>query len=225
MIIFLPWIFKNIVLELINVLFLHLLSFCCIDYEITPKFPPQPKSLWIYSSTSDILPTSSFCTFSHGPRCCHMGTGSLLAWAWLTFGISFTSSQADLCLSFLLACPVAWISHVPLFGFQTLSLYSIFLVSWEREHVKYWNSKYLKKNPLEKSMPTHSSILAWRIPWTDDLVGYSPWGLKELDTTEWLARAQTHTHTQISKNVFRLLALTHMLLLSRFSRVWLCATL
>ena len=59
---FLPWIFKNIVLELINVLFLHLLSFCCIDYEITPKFPPQPKSLWIYSSTSDILPTSSLCT-------------------------------------------------------------------------------------------------------------------------------------------------------------------
>ena len=33
-------------------------------------------------------------------------------------------------------------------------------------------------------MPTHSSILAWRIPWSEDLVGYSPWGLKELDTTE-----------------------------------------
>ena len=27
---------------------------------------------------------------------------------------------------------------------------------------------------------THSSILAWRIPWTI----YSPWGHKELDTTE-----------------------------------------
>ena len=27
-------------------------------------------------------------------------------------------------------------------------------------------------------------ILAWRIPWTEDLAGYSPWGQKELDTTE-----------------------------------------
>ena len=35
---------------------------------------------------------------------------------------------------------------------------------------------------LEKGMATYSSILAWRIPWTV----YSPWGCKELDTTEQL---------------------------------------
>ena len=29
-----------------------------------------------------------------------------------------------------------------------------------------------------KGMATHSSILAWRIPWTE---GYSPWGHKELE--------------------------------------------
>ena len=32
--------------------------------------------------------------------------------------------------------------------------------------------------PLEKGTATHSSILAWRIPWT------SPWGRKESDKTE-----------------------------------------
>ena len=38
---------------------------------------------------------------------------------------------------------------------------------------------------LEKEMATHSSILAWKIPWTEELlVGYSPWGWKESDTTE-----------------------------------------
>ena len=26
--------------------------------------------------------------------------------------------------------------------------------------------------PLEKEMATHSSILAWRIPWTEELGGY-----------------------------------------------------
>ena len=39
---------------------------------------------------------------------------------------------------------------------------------------------------LEEEMATHSSILAWRIPWTEEPVGYSPWGHKELDTTDWL---------------------------------------
>ena len=40
------------------------------------------------------------------------------------------------------------------------------------------------EDPLEKGMATHSSILVWRIPWTKDLVGYSPWGHKESDMTE-----------------------------------------
>ena len=30
-------------------------------------------------------------------------------------------------------------------------------------------------------MTTHSGILVWKIPWTEQ---YSPWGFKELDTTE-----------------------------------------
>ena len=38
---------------------------------------------------------------------------------------------------------------------------------------------------LEEEMATHSSILAWKILWTEDPDGlYSPWGRKELDTTE-----------------------------------------
>ena len=40
------------------------------------------------------------------------------------------------------------------------------------------------EDPLEKGVATHSSILAWRIPWTEELAGYSPWGCKESETTE-----------------------------------------
>ena len=36
-------------------------------------------------------------------------------------------------------------------------------------------------------MATHSNILAWRIPWTEEPGGYSPQGHKELDTTEGLS--------------------------------------
>ena len=36
-------------------------------------------------------------------------------------------------------------------------------------------------------MATHSSILAWEIPWTErSLAGYNSWGHKELETTEGL---------------------------------------
>ena len=42
-----------------------------------------------------------------------------------------------------------------------------------------------QEDPLEKGMATHPSILAWRIPWTEEPGGlYSPWGCKESDMTD-----------------------------------------
>ena len=40
------------------------------------------------------------------------------------------------------------------------------------------------EDPLEKEMATHSSILAWRIPWTEVPGGLHPTGCKESDMTE-----------------------------------------
>ena len=45
------------------------------------------------------------------------------------------------------------------------------------------------EDPLEKGQATQSSILAWRIPWTD-----SPWGCKELDMTWRLSLSQPRSH-------------------------------
>ena len=41
-----------------------------------------------------------------------------------------------------------------------------------------------REDLLEKGMATHSSILAWRIPWTEEAGGLQSWGCEELDTTE-----------------------------------------
>ena len=63
------------------------------------------------------------------------------------------------------------------------------------ERLHHYQSKWeknLKRNGyvylynLEKEMATHSSTLAWRIPWREEPGGYSPWGHKESDTTEKL---------------------------------------
>ena len=51
-----------------------------------------------------------------------------------------------------------------------------------------WVRSLGREDPLEKEMITHSSILAWRIPWA---VGYNSQGRKELDTTE---RLHFHFH-------------------------------
>ena len=44
-----------------------------------------------------------------------------------------------------------------------------------------------QEDPLEEGMATPSSILAWRIPWTEEPVGYSSWGLTESNRTERLS--------------------------------------
>ena len=44
-----------------------------------------------------------------------------------------------------------------------------------------------RNDPLEKGMATHSSILAWRIPWTEELGGlHGAWSRKEADNAEQL---------------------------------------
>ena len=40
------------------------------------------------------------------------------------------------------------------------------------------------EDPLQKGKATHSSILAWKIPWMEESGGYRAWGRKESDTTE-----------------------------------------
>ena len=47
-----------------------------------------------------------------------------------------------------------------------------------------WVQSLDRKDPLEKEMATHSSILAWRILWTEELGGLQSTGRKESDTTE-----------------------------------------
>ena len=50
-------------------------------------------------------------------------------------------------------------------------------------------------------MATHSSVLAWKIPWTEEsaLAGYGPWDCKELDMTYQLNHRQYQVAERRSK--------------------------
>ena len=55
-----------------------------------------------------------------------------------------------------------------------------------------------QENSMEEETGIHSSILAGQIPWTEELVGYSPWGHKEWDMTERLSTpTQGHTRSRV----------------------------
>ena len=47
-----------------------------------------------------------------------------------------------------------------------------------------WVQSLGREDPLEKEIAAHSSILAWRIPWTEEPDRLQSMGYTESDTTE-----------------------------------------
>ena len=76
----------------------------------------------------------------------------------VTIGLSFMT-RASLVAQMVKRLPAMWETRVRSLGWEDL---------------------------LEKEMATHSSVLAWRIPRTEEPGGYSPRGRKESDTAERL---------------------------------------
>ena len=77
-----------------------------------------------------------------------------------------------LSLDFRKNCSLCWVFIVAQMVKNLPAMQETLVRSLDQEH------------PLEKGMATHSSILAWKIPWAEELMGYSPWGHKESDMTE-----------------------------------------
>ena len=61
-----------------------------------------------------------------------------------------------------------------------------------QEMQKMWVQSLGQKDPLEKKMVTHSSILAWKTPWTEELGGPRSMGLQRLGKE--LATEHTSTY-------------------------------
>ena len=61
-------------------------------------------------------------------------------------------------------------------------------LQWRRRGFEFW----VWKNPLEKEMSAHFSILAWEIPWTEEPCQPQSMGLQELDMAKWLSHHHVH---------------------------------
>ena len=59
-------------------------------------------------------------------------------------------------------------------------------ICWCRRQQETWVWSLGREDLLEQERATHSSILAWKIPWTEEPDRSQSWGCKGLDTTPWV---------------------------------------
>ena len=69
-----------------------------------------------------------------------------------------------------------------------------------QETEEKWVRSLGQEDPLEEGMPTHSSIFAWRIPWTEE-----PGGLQSIGSQSrtWMKPLSTHEHIKIWGRTFK----------------------
>ena len=68
-----------------------------------------------------------------------------------------------------------------------------------------WVRSLGQEDPLEEETATHSSIIAWKIPWTEESGGLqSDCRVRRVGHRSARARTHTHTHTHTHLCLFRL---------------------
>ena len=84
-----------------------------------------------------------------------------------------------------------WPIFFPLHLWSQLPELRICLPMQETQEMRVWSLGW--EDPLEEEMATHSSILAWEIPWTEEPGGLQSMGLQRV----WHDWATNHTRTEI----------------------------
>ena len=122
----------------------------CSHWNQSPQFKPNPESWANGSSSGDRTTVAQAKTWAISDTFSNLINHEvLLIWPTISFGIHLLLLLPDTCWASLVAqteknLPVMWETWVRSLG-------------WE--------------DPLEKEVATHFSILAWRIPWAEELGG------------------------------------------------------
>ena len=107
---------------------------------------------------------------------------SLLLW----FQVHWFSSVMS---NVLWISPIALSFRIVYFSKLEFLLCSIYYFTW----LLFMFIFFFKYLCMEKEMTTHSSILSWRIPWTEE-----PGGLQSIASQSWTQLSNWHTHTRNS---------------------------
>ena len=86
-------------------------------------------------------------------------------------------------------------------GLWMLTLWAYLAAQTVKESACDTGDPWVRKIPLEKGIATHSSILAWRVPWTEEHGRLQSVRLQKINMTEQLTH--THTHTVDREEISR----------------------
>ena len=109
----------------------------------------------------------------------------------LFFNAHRKNSNSSLIFQVLITSGSVWVKHfVPERGASLVAqMINNLPAMWER-----WVQSLGWEDLLEKGMATHSSIHAWRTPWTEEPSGLQSMGSKRV-RHDWATNTHTHTHT------------------------------
>ena len=91
--------------------------------------------------------------------------------------------HVDSCLNYI--CSHTWACLVA-------QMVKNLLAMQETQEMQVWSPGW--KDPLQQRMATHSSILAWRIPWTEEPSGQQSMGSQKVN---WVTNTHTHGYMYI----------------------------
>ena len=95
---------------------------------------------------------------------------------------------------FVQISPSRWSPFWPLHSVCTYTSQGASLVAWTVKNLPTMQETWIRflgwGHPLEKGMATHSSILAWRIPWTEEPGGLQSMGLQRVGH-DWVTNTFT----------------------------------
>ena len=88
----------------------------------------------------------------------------------------------------------------------------------ETQEMRVWSLG--QEDPLKQETAIHFSILVWKIPWSEEPDGYSPWGPKESDKTEWLSMHVNQNYGEISPTPVRMVIIKSLQMMNAGEDVW-----
>ena len=141
-------------------------------------FPPSYVALW--DSKSPQRPT--------GERVSWCLEISLLLWLPPWDGspsLTLVSLFIFYILSYLLSKTMGWLSGCLVSSARVQKLFCGICSAFKWSFDEFVGEKVVSPS-YSSTILGPPSTLAWTIPWTEELAGNSPWGLKESNTTEWL---------------------------------------
>ena len=132
-------------------------------------------------------------------------------WQQLTHSSSIILPFSGCYINRIIHSAALWVASILLYLLLWIRVWAIFVFACKCVEMQVWSLCW--KGSLEEGMETHSSVLAWRIPWTEEPGGVQSMGSQRVGH-DWVCahieyltqRGRSHTHVHDIRSESRVLS-------------------